>query len=237
MFEQKQDAIDLLKRDHREVEELFTQFGKSTDDAERIHLAQRICSALSVHAKVEEELFYPAARDALGRDDASLVYEADVEHGSLKQLIAEIDGNTAKDEMFFARMHVLKEYVQHHVREEEMRLMPAVRRSVVNLDALGDSIAQRKQDLSEQAESALSDAGSAKRVQVPQIEPAAATATRKRSSRAQRKTAKTAKTAKRAKSSGRKAAQGRARPAKRRAAGKRKSAPESPFPSVSRRKA
>jgi len=236
MFEQKDDAIDLLKRDHREVEELFTEFGKSTDDDERIRLAQRICSALSVHAKVEEELFYPAARDALGRDDATMVYEADVEHGSLKQLIAEIDGNTANDEMFSARMQVLKEYVQHHVREEEMRLMPAVRRTVVNLDALGDSIAQRKQDLSEQAESALNEGGSAKRVQVPGIEPAA-TATRKRASHARRKTAKTAKSAKRAKNASRKAAQARARPAKRRAAGKRKSAPESPFPSVSRRKA
>jgi len=230
MFEQKDDAIDLLKRDHREVENLFTEFAKAEDDSKRIELAQRICSKLSIHARVEEELFYPAARDALGHDDAGLVYEANVEHASLKQLIGEINGSSVDSEMFTARMQVLKEYVQHHVREEEMRLMPALRRTVINLDALGDSIAQRKQDLLEQAESAQS-APSGKRVQVPGIEPETTTARGRRetgSKRTARKNTMVRKTAN--------APRARARPAKRRAAGKRKSNPASQRQSVARRK-
>jgi hemerythrin superfamily protein len=228
MFEQHDDAIDLLKRDHREVETLFSEFAKAEDDSQRIELAQRICSDLSIHARVEEELFYPAARDALGHDDASLVYEANVEHAGLKQLIGEINGSSVDNEMFSARMQVLKEYVQHHVREEEMRLMPALRRTVINLDALGDSIARRKQDLLEQAESARV-APTGKRVQVPGIEQETAT-TRNRRSAPKRAGGKSAnrKTAS--------APRARARPAKRRAAGKRKSNPASQRRSVARRK-
>jgi hemerythrin superfamily protein len=229
MFEPKDDAIDLLKRDHREVESLFAEFAKAADDSQRIELAQRICSELSIHARVEEELFYPAARDALGHDEASLVYEANVEHAGLKQLIGEIDGSSVDNEMFAARMQVLKEYVQHHVREEEMRLMPSLRRTVINLDALGDSIAQRKQDLLEQAQSART-APSGKRIHVPGIEQETATRTSRRSVAPKRTTRKTA-TRKDAD-----APRGRARPAKRRAAGKRKSNPESQRRSVAQRK-
>jgi hemerythrin superfamily protein len=226
MFETKDDAIDLLKRDHREVENLFTEFAKAEDDSKRIELAQRICSDLAIHARVEEELFYPAARDALGHDEAALVYEANVEHASLKQLIGEIDGSSVDSEMFTARMQVLKEYVQHHVREEETRLMPALRRSVINLDALGDSIAQRKQDLLEQAESART-APAGKRIQVPGLERETATHGTRRAKTPRRAARKTAT---------RKSASARARPAKRRAAGKRKSNPESQRRSVGRRK-
>src|SRR5207244_1262570 len=201
------------------------------DGGKRIQLAQSICSALAIHAKVEEELFYPAARDALGHDDATLVDEANVEHGSLKQLIAEINGNAADDAMFAARMQVLKEYVQHHVREEEMRLMPAVRRSVINLDSLGDSIAQRKQALTEQAQSEMAaSAGWAGRVHIPGVEQEVATTTRRRGSKATRAGRKIA--SRQAKS----ASQARTQPAKRRAAGKRKSNPESQRRSVARRK-
>src|SRR5260221_9248835 len=193
MFEQHDDAVDLLKRDHREAENLFAEFGKTTDGGKRIQLAQRICSALAIHAKVEEELFYPAAHDALGHDDATLVDEANVEHGSLKQLIAEINGNAADDEMFAARMQVLKEYVQHHVREEEMRLMPAVRRSVINLDSLGNSIAQRKQALTEQPQSEMAaSTGRAGRGHVPGLEQEVAAPTRRRGSTAKRAARNTA---------------------------------------------
>lgn len=223
MFEQHDDAIDLLKRDHRQVEELFAEFAKAADDDQRVQLAQRICSELSIHAKVEEELFYPAARDALGHDDSALIDEATVEHGSLKQLIADIDGS-APDEMFCARMQVLKEYVQHHVREEETQMFPAVRRTVINLDSLGDSIAQRKQALAEQAEFAMT-LQSDGRVHVPGVEPQPTKSPR--SKRASRKPASSkAKSAPRA----------RTRPAKRRAAGKRKSNPASQRRSVARRK-
>jgi len=228
MFEQKDDAIDLLKRDHREAENLFTEFAKAEEDNQRIELAQRICSDLSIHARVEEELFYPAARDALEQDEASLVYEANVEHASLKQLIGEINGSSVDNEMFTARMQVLKEYVQHHVREEEMRLMPAMRRTGVDLDALGDSIAQRKQALLEEAESART-APSGKRIHVPGIEQETATRGNQRGTAPKRATRKTAT---------RKSAsqRTRARPAKRRAAGKRKSNPESQRRTGARRK-
>ena len=229
MFEQKDDAIDLLKRDHREVENLFREFARADDDSTRIELAQRICSDLSIHARVEEELFYPAARDALGHDNASLVYEANVEHAGLKQLIGEIDGSSVDNEMFSARMQVLKEYVQHHVREEEMQLMPAVRRTVINLNALGDSIARRKQDLLEQAQSAMR-APSGKRIQVPGIEQET-TARKVRSVSASKRSTRKASSAKSVRKTAR-----TPKPAKRRAAGKRKSAPASPFRSVARRK-
>lgn len=230
MFEKHDDAIDLLKRDHREVEDLFADFRKATDGSDRVQLAQQICSALSIHAKVEEELFYPAARDALGRDDAALVDEANVEHGSLKQLIAQINGN-ADDEMFAARMQVLKEYVQHHVREEEMRLMPSVRRTVINLDSLGASIMQRKQALTEQARSEMAAAtGRAGRVHVPGAEQQNTAQSRRRGSTAKRAARKTAN--RKAKS----APLARTRAAKRRAAGKRKSNPASQRRSVARRK-
>ena len=222
MFEQHDDAIDLLKRDHRDVENLFAEFGRATDDSQRIELAGRICSELAIHAKVEEELFYPAARDALGHDDALLVDEATVEHGSLKQLIGNIDGSMA-DDMFAARMQVLQEYVQHHVHEEETKLMPAVRRADIDLHSLGDSIAQRKHALAEQAESAMTGAPGSKRVQVPAIEPATATsrATKRTSRKPASRNAKSAP---------------RPRTTKRRAAGKRKSNPAAPRRSGARRK-
>lgn len=228
MYEQHDDAIDLLKRDHREVEGLFSQFKQAGDDDERIRLAQRICSALSIHAKVEEELFYPAARDAMASDTAALIDEATVEHASLKQLISDIDGDSADDEMFAARMHVLEEYVRHHVREEETQLMPAVRHAVINLDTLGSSIAQRKEDLTKQAQSAMStESGRAKRVSVPGIEAAVPVSrSAKRASHTSRKTTGGSKT--------KKAPSKRA--TKRSAAGKRKSNPESPRRSVARRK-
>ena len=228
MFEQHDDAIDILKRDHRKVENLFATFARTKDDSARIELAQRICSELSIHARVEEELFYPAARDALGQDQASLVYEANVEHAGLKQLIGEINGSAVDNEMFAARMQVLKEYVQHHVREEEMRLMPALRRTVINLKVLGDSIARRKQDLLEQAESAQSSP-SGKRVQVPGIEPET-TAVRGRRAPGSKRTARKSTTVRKT------ASTPRARQAKRRAAGKRKSNPASQRRSVARRK-
>ena len=228
MFEKNDDAIDLLKRDHREVEDLFADFGKAMDASERIPLAQQICSALSIHAKLEEELFYPAARNALEEDDAALVDEASVEHGSLKQLIALINGNAA-DEMFAARMQVLKEYVQHHVREEEMRLMPSVRRTGIDLDSLGANIARRKQALTEQAQSEMAaSTGRAGRVHIPGASQEVITTTRRRSTakRAARKTAiRKTKSAPRA----------RTRPAKHRAAGNRKSNPTAQRP-VARRK-
>ncbi len=145
------DAIDLLKEDHREVEGLFSRF-EDAGDTQRVSIAEKICIALTVHAQVEEELFYPAAKEALEERGVKLVAEAEVEHGSLKQLIAEIDGSSPDDESFEARLTVLKEYVQHHVREEEEQLMPMVRKTDVDLGELGEEISELKSKLMEKME-------------------------------------------------------------------------------------
>jgi hemerythrin superfamily protein len=150
---QSQNAIELLKNDHRTVEALFEQLEES-EDAEKVELAQRICTELSIHAKIEEELFYPAARSALDEEGDELVNEATVEHRSLKELIAQIDGASPADELFEANLKVLKEYVQHHVKEEETELMPQVAQSGVDLDELGERLAARKASLKASAEKA-----------------------------------------------------------------------------------
>src|SRR5262245_43803210 len=113
--ESSSDAIDLLKRDHRHVEALFAKFENAEGKEEKLATAQESCNELKVHTQIEEKLFYPAAREALEEDD--LVDEATVEHGSIKQLIADIESTSAKDDLFDAKLKVLKEYVAHHVRE------------------------------------------------------------------------------------------------------------------------
>ncbi|WP_211234583.1 hemerythrin domain-containing protein [Solimonas soli] len=122
-------AIELLKADHREVEALFKQFENTTDDREKVALASAICHALTVHAEIEEQIFYPESRRVLGKGDQDQVDEAVVEHASLKQLMADLDGMKAGDDLFEARVTVLKEYVQHHVKEEENEFFPKVARA------------------------------------------------------------------------------------------------------------
>ena len=109
------------------------------DAAEKqVELARKICMELAIHARIEEELFYPAAREELPEDEQTMVAEAAVEHASLKMLIGEIDGTGPDDPLFDARMTVLQEYVKHHVKEEEQELMPAVEKAgEVDLDQLG----------------------------------------------------------------------------------------------------
>lgn len=130
------DAIDLLKADHREVEALFAKFEQATDDA-KVKLASEICQALSLHAALEERVFYPASRDAMDADAESLVDEAEVEHGSLKDLMRKLRGRDAASPHFDALVTVLKEYVKHHVEEEEAEFFPKVRRQGVDTVALG----------------------------------------------------------------------------------------------------
>lgn len=141
------DAIELLKCDHRKVESLFEEFRAAKAAVEQVELAQTICTELMLHAQIEEELFYPAARDVLPKKKQKLIAEAAVEHMGLKRLIADIDGGSAGDAMFAARMQVLCEYVRHHVREEEKELMPAVRLAHGELNELGERITQRKETL------------------------------------------------------------------------------------------
>jgi hemerythrin superfamily protein len=142
------NAIDLLKKDHEEVEELFDQFedAKEDDDDEmRAALVSSICSALTVHAQIEEELFYPAMRKVAELSD--LIDEAAVEHQSLKDLIAQLEGMRPGDDLFDAKVKVLSEYVKHHVKEEEGEIFPEAKDSDIDLDALGRKLAARKAEL------------------------------------------------------------------------------------------
>jgi hypothetical protein len=163
---ESRNAIELLKHDHREVESLFAEFEAESSDERKIELGRTICMELMVHTQIEEELFYPAAKQSLSDEEGQdLIAEAAVEHGSLKQLIAEIDGSSPGDEMFDARFTVLKEYVQHHVKEEENELMPEVERTDVDLEALGAQLAERKEELKSRMERAR--AGNGRRISLP----------------------------------------------------------------------
>lgn len=139
------DAISLLKADHKEVKSYFKQYEGLEDVADKQALADKICRALTVHAQIEEEIYYPAARAAI--DDDDLLDEAEVEHASAKQLIAEIQAMTAADRLFDAKVTVLGEYIDHHVKEEEKEMFPESRASNLDLKALGAQLAERKAEL------------------------------------------------------------------------------------------
>ena len=142
------DAIALLKQDHRTVSALFEEFEKA-DEEEQATIAQRVCQLLTVHAQIEEELLYPAAKEAFEgeEEDEDLVNEAEVEHGSAKELIAKIEGMSSGDEHFKATVTVLGEYIKHHVKEEEGELFPKIKKSDLDLDALGQELAARADEL------------------------------------------------------------------------------------------
>ena len=143
------DAIKLLKGDHREVKAYFKEYAGLEDNTDKQALADKICLALTVHAQIEEEIYYPATREAI--DDDDLLDEAEVEHASAKQLIAEITAMKAGDRLFDAKMTVLGEYIDHHVAEEEDEMFPESRDSDLDLKALGVQLAERKAELMAQA--------------------------------------------------------------------------------------
>ena len=151
----KTDATILLTRDHNEVEKLFKQYEKlakaEADASEREELARQICMMLTVHAQIEEEVFYPAAREAGIEDD--LLDEAEVEHASAKDLIAQIESMSAEDELYDAKVKVLGEYVNHHVEEEEDEMFPKCRRNKqMDLAELAAELAARKEELMSEME-------------------------------------------------------------------------------------
>jgi hemerythrin superfamily protein len=145
------DAVALLKQDHRTVSELFDEFEKAEEE-EQSAIAQRVCQLLTVHAQIEEELLYPAAKEAFeGEEEAEdLVNEALVEHGSAKELIAKIEGMSSDNEQFEATVKVLGEYIKHHVKEEEGELFPQLKKTELDLKELGSRLADRKFALMEQ---------------------------------------------------------------------------------------
>lgn len=139
------DAIALLRADHEAVSHLFDQFEKARSVSQKKALVAEICTALSVHAQIEEEIFYPAVKAAL--KDRLMVAEATVEHGGMKNLIAQLEGLGPDGDMFDARVAVLSEYVQHHVKEEQDEMFPQAKASSLDMIELGARLAARKADL------------------------------------------------------------------------------------------
>jgi hemerythrin superfamily protein len=140
-----QDAIALLRADHAKVQDLFDEFEKSRKDSVKEKLAQQICMELTIHTAIEEEIFYPAVREAI--KDGDMLDEAEVEHASAKELIAQIEGGAASDDKWSAKVTVLGEYIRHHVKEEQNEMFPKAKKSRLDLKALGEQLATRKQEL------------------------------------------------------------------------------------------
>jgi|SRR5689334_4841396 hemerythrin superfamily protein len=148
--EKEQNAIQLLSKDHDEVEKLFKQFQKmSRDGSRKTEIVRQICTALTIHAEIEEEIFYPAVREALGEKGESLMDEAAVEHEGVKNLVEQIENARGNDEMLTARMKVLCEYVMHHVKEEEGKIFPKAKRARLDMEELGAELLERKMELTD----------------------------------------------------------------------------------------
>lgn len=140
------NAIDLLTDDHKNVRKMFKDFEKMHEDAspeEKQELVEQICAELILHTSVEEEIFYPAAREAI--DDDDMMNEAEVEHASAKDLIEQLQSMDASDPMYDAKVTVLGEYIEHHVKEEEKEMFPKVKKAKLDLEALGEEIMQAKE--------------------------------------------------------------------------------------------
>jgi hemerythrin superfamily protein len=148
------DAIALLKADHRQVEEWFSQFDKTNSRSKKQQLATNICDALTVHTAIEEEIFYPAFIEATG--DKDVHHEAVVEHAGAKKLIAEIQGMSSDDDYFDAKVTVLSEMIKHHVKEEEQPggMFAEAKKSDMDLASLGEQLQARKKQLQAQAQAA-----------------------------------------------------------------------------------
>ena len=141
------DAISLLRQDHREVETLFAQFESASGHGRKGTIVEKICDALTVHATIEEEVFYPRARETLKRGGEELMDEAEVEHEGIKWRIDLIKSMKPEDDLYDAEVKCLKEYVEHHVKEEERRIFPKLRLSGFDSTDIGQQLAARKQQM------------------------------------------------------------------------------------------
>jgi hemerythrin superfamily protein len=145
-------AINVLTDDHNRVRGLFKYFAQlegAGPTPEKINVAQDICKELMIHAAIEEELFYPAARIALG-GDSELINEAEVEHGAAKYLIRQLLDTNKDDVQLTAKVTVLDEYVKHHIDEEEKKIFPKVKQAKLDLSVLGQALQDRREALREQ---------------------------------------------------------------------------------------
>ena len=147
------DAIALLKEDHREVEKLFKEFESAKGEGRKQKLAHQICLELIVHSEIEETIFYPACEGTVDEDELKEGY---VEHDAAKLMIAEIEANEGADDEFFdTKVHVLQEEIEHHIEEEEGPggIFSQARKGKLDLDALGEQLAERKKELTERYKS------------------------------------------------------------------------------------
>lgn len=145
-----QDAIALLIADHREASDIFEEFDNLSDRAKasKKKLADKVCKALKIHTMIEEEIFYPAIRAALkDKDMQDKLDEAVVEHAAAKDLIRQIEEMDADEDLYDAKVKVLSEEIEHHVKEEEEEMFPEVKKTDLDLQALGQEMAMRKQEL------------------------------------------------------------------------------------------
>lgn len=141
------DAITLLKEDHKKVSGLFREFEKATE-ARKLKIAEQICEELTIHATIEEEIFYPEARQCLDTDKGEdLLDEAEVEHEGIKGLVEKIKASGGNDPLFEANVTVLKEYVVHHVKEEETEMFPKLRKTRFDAREVGARLDERKKEL------------------------------------------------------------------------------------------
>lgn len=145
---QPQEATALLRADHKLVDGLFAEYEKARSATKKQQLVNQICTELTVHAQVEEEIFYPAVKAAL--KDKELIPEATVEHSTVKELIAQVEGMEPDGEMYDAKIKVLSEYVKHHVKEEHNEIFPKAKSSQLDMLALGARLAERKAELMSQ---------------------------------------------------------------------------------------
>ena len=150
------DAVSILKADHDKVKKLFKEFERlheEESDDEAAEIATQICNELTIHATVEEEIFYPAVRAQI--DDDDLLDEAEVEHASAKDLIAQIESMEPSDDKYAAKVIVLGEYIDHHITEEHEEMFPKAKKAGLDMDVLGAEILARKAEL--KAEMGLQD--------------------------------------------------------------------------------
>ena len=147
MSERSPDAVALLKADHRQVKEWFAEFEKAKSSKVKQALATSICTALTVHATIEEEIFYPSFLKAT--KDKNKHHDAAIEHDGAKKLIAEIQDSNPSDDYFDSKVHVLSEMIKHHVKEEEQPggMFAEAKDSKMDLVAIGQQMAARKNEL------------------------------------------------------------------------------------------
>jgi selenocysteine-specific translation elongation factor len=145
------DALELLRADHEKVKTMFREFdtlkGKDDEDRRKTELVDEICYELTLHAMLEEEIFYPVLRSAI--DDDELLDEADIEHAGARELIGQLEVMMPGDDHFDATVTVLGEEVEHHIDKEESELFDAARNAGIDLDDLGEQLASRKEELEE----------------------------------------------------------------------------------------